>query len=757
VKMTITTTNKNGKPLDTRLSVWVIDEALIRLYDIIKEPIPYFFNKMGTSVYNYTNMKLLYQSLKAFANNGSKWWAWNGGQAMFSMIRDDLLDTAFWRWWVKTKDWKVELTFTLPDNLTTWVVDVIGISKDTKLWTARKSFLSTKNLIIEPNAPQFMTLGDKIDVPVKMIVAPNIVDGNKKIQWNAKITNDIGDSIDLWWFSTAPNTKIILPVELPKSWNTTTFITLTVEGTYAWEKDGMEVTIPIRSAWLVAKDSVWVINSAGEHTFTIPENYGSTISVSLSTLPTNVIDPILREVVTPRVGGTEELASSIYTIKAAYDLQKNSSFKSKLIEWDSLTTDTGKKNIKNIINENINTILTRQQSNWSFGRWNNIDTPQNTSKYVLSTYVYSALLINKDISNNQIVLNNAISKLEKYLYTYRTSSETAYMRYLAQKAAWGIWLSVDEKKALDALNPLKVQYGWLLRYAIASYQKDTENSNKRRQFATIPTNQDRSSESAFINQTSAHALKLDAIMRDPSSSQEDRMKAMQNLLGTRSKNGIRWNAVENTQALKALLSVNNTNRPTKESIACMVSIWDKKHNVIVKGDESILITEKMEWKNISANWTCDSQLIADIIVSYMPTTLQDLLWANQNVTQMNYSLAEPVQNVWEITSLLWTFTTTTAWEQVVVSMYLPATHVFIDTLVATNAIPFEVSDERCIPNHRETRFDKVLFYYDRLPPISCSISIEILKAYQWSTTIMPMTVAELYRGKVNGRKVILGK
>ncbi len=757
VKMTITTTDKNGKAIDTRLSIGVIDEALIRLYDIIKEPIPYFFNKMRTSVYNYTNMKLLYQSLRAFANNGSKWWAGNGWQAMFSMIRDDLLDTAFWRGWVQTKDGKIELEFTLPDNLTTWVIDVIGISKDTKLGTARKSFLSTKNLVVEPNAPQFMTLWDKIDIPVKMIVAPKLIDGNKKITWSAKITNDVWDSIDLWWFSSAPNSKIIIPVELPKTWNDSAFITLTVQGKYNSEEDGMEVVIPIRSEWLIAKDSIGIINTAWEHTFSIPENYGSTVNVALSTLPTNLIDPILKDIIIPRIWGTEEIASSIQTIKAAFDLQKNSTFKSKRIEWNIITTEAWKKNIQNLINDKITTILNRQQSNGSFGRWDNTDTPQNNSKYVLSTYVYSALLATKDMSRNQNTLNNAITKLEQYLYTYRTSSESAYMRYLSQKSAAWKWFTADEIKTMNALNPLKTPYWWLLRYAIASYQKDTENTNKRRQFATIPTNQDRNQESMFINQVSAHALKLSAIMGDPASSQDDRMKAMQNLLSTRSKSGIRGNSIENTQALKALLSVNNTNRPSKESIACMVSVWDKKHNVTVKRDQPVLISEKLQWKDIATSWTCDSQLIADIIVSYMPTKLDDLLWANQHVTQMNYSITELNQNIWETTSLVWEFTTTLAWQQAVASMYLPATYVFVDTLVASNEIPFEVSDERCIPNHRETRFDKVLFYYDRLPPISCSMSIQILKAYQWSTSIMPMTVAEMYKGTINGRKVILAK
>jgi hypothetical protein len=36
----------------------------------------------------------------------------------------------------------------------------------------------------------------------------------------------------------------------------------------------------------------------------------------------------------------------------------------------------------------------------------------------------------------------------------------------------------------------------------------------------------------------------------------------------------------------------------------------------------------------------------------------------------------------------------------------------------------------------------------------CDISIDLLKAYDGTTTVMPMRVQEMYRGDINGRKVI---
>jgi len=61
------------------------------------------------------------------------------------------------------------------------VIDVIGISKGIQLGTARSSFVVTKDLIIEPNLPTFVTIGDALKIPVKIIVAAHKIKNNQII------------------------------------------------------------------------------------------------------------------------------------------------------------------------------------------------------------------------------------------------------------------------------------------------------------------------------------------------------------------------------------------------------------------------------------------------------------------------------------------------------------------------------------------------------------------------------------------------
>lgn len=89
---------------------------------------------------------------------------------MFSYIRDNLKDAAFRSGAVYTHDGTATIEFTAPENLTTWLVDAIGITTDTKLGVQDMNFIVKKDLIIEPNPPLFVTIGDALTIPVKVIV-----------------------------------------------------------------------------------------------------------------------------------------------------------------------------------------------------------------------------------------------------------------------------------------------------------------------------------------------------------------------------------------------------------------------------------------------------------------------------------------------------------------------------------------------------------------------------------------------------------
>ncbi len=100
--------------------------------------------------------------------------------------RSEFLDTAYWNAFVETgSDGKGEVTFKVPDNLTTWVALGKNITLDTKLGEGESSFTVTKDLFIRPSLPLFVRSGDDLEV-----VAPihNTTDHDLNVKALMKVT-----------------------------------------------------------------------------------------------------------------------------------------------------------------------------------------------------------------------------------------------------------------------------------------------------------------------------------------------------------------------------------------------------------------------------------------------------------------------------------------------------------------------------------------------------------------------------------------
>lgn len=82
-------------------------------------------------------------------------------------VRKDFIDTPLWLPSVITApDGTARATITLPDNLTTWRLDVRGISAQTFVGDATLDIISTKPLLVRPATPRFFVVGDETELAV---------------------------------------------------------------------------------------------------------------------------------------------------------------------------------------------------------------------------------------------------------------------------------------------------------------------------------------------------------------------------------------------------------------------------------------------------------------------------------------------------------------------------------------------------------------------------------------------------------------
>lgn len=126
------------------------------LVDEIGKTVPVrsvFWKKEITNVYN-----LEVPEYHSYFADGV--WVHNGkGDEPRSVFED----MAYWNPTIQTDaQGKATISFVLPDNLTTWVLSAVGATKDTKVGTSTREISVTKDVILRPQIPRLLYLGDSL-------------------------------------------------------------------------------------------------------------------------------------------------------------------------------------------------------------------------------------------------------------------------------------------------------------------------------------------------------------------------------------------------------------------------------------------------------------------------------------------------------------------------------------------------------------------------------------------------------------------
>jgi len=166
VTYTVQIENYAGEPVQAETSLAMVDLAVLSLLDRLQLPIAdQFYGERGLGI--RTGVALVYSvdrinvKLAEEAKGGG-----GGAEAAGGFtVRGDFRDTAFWKADVTTDaNGLATVSFTLPDNLTTWRMSAIAITKDGLVGEGQSEIRSTKDLLIRPVTPRFMVVGDKLNM-----------------------------------------------------------------------------------------------------------------------------------------------------------------------------------------------------------------------------------------------------------------------------------------------------------------------------------------------------------------------------------------------------------------------------------------------------------------------------------------------------------------------------------------------------------------------------------------------------------------
>lgn len=162
VTFSLRVTDADGKPVKGEFSLAVVDLAALALAAPNSTEIVAEFNKtQPLGVFTGISLAALTERGTYFV--GGK--GGGGGGEAPSVVRENFPDTAYWNAEVLTDaDGRATVSMTLPDTLTTWQVDVRGLTKDTRVGQAGIQIISTKDLLVRPVTPLFLVAGDHAEV-----------------------------------------------------------------------------------------------------------------------------------------------------------------------------------------------------------------------------------------------------------------------------------------------------------------------------------------------------------------------------------------------------------------------------------------------------------------------------------------------------------------------------------------------------------------------------------------------------------------
>ncbi|RLC41444.1 MAG: hypothetical protein DRH51_03130 [Candidatus Coatesbacteria bacterium] len=362
-------------------------------------------------------------------------------------VRREFKDTGYWVPMVVTSAGGVaNITFTMPDNLTTWRTTVRGITKDTLTGETREKVITTKKLIVRLITPRTFTQNDEVVVSA---VVTNYLPVSRQVKVyiegdRVRFLDDItryvtvgaGDTVRVDW-----RTKVLGTGES----------TLTAYALTDIESDAMEVKVPITPHGLktVATDTVVAVDGTSQLVFNIPADVrldSTTVRLDFAPSIASAAFNALEYLAGYPYGCVEQTMSmflpDVYLVQI---LQKTG------LKIESPIIDE----LPKMIDDGLTRLYDMQHDDGGWGWWKE----DRSDPYMTSYVLYGlATAMDADIYVRQDVLAEGVDALKNMMDEVNDPATICYMLYAISYApdveTAFIYETVDNKNLMDEFDEL---------------------------------------------------------------------------------------------------------------------------------------------------------------------------------------------------------------------------------------------------------------------------------------------------------------
>ncbi|MCP4134997.1 MAG: hypothetical protein GY754_28745 [bacterium] len=442
----ITAKNKRGAPVKADISLSAVDEAI---YHVRRDFTPHIRNFFYTKISNWVLSAYSYP-ITVLAGAGKE------GKVK---VREKFEDTAFWKANIRTNaKGKASVSFTLPDNLTTWRLTVRGHDRAGRLGQKRKKFLVTQDLIARIGKPRFMI--EKDTIGLIGIVNSNTGRGLPNVNTTLKVNGKIAppDSplkISLPAFGSARSYHTIV---VPEKTNR---VTLRYDARAdAKAKDALRVKVPVEKRGspfklygmgdLGANKKVVLKPLKSDEDFEfVPE----TITISVNPSPVLQILKATKDLIKYPYGCVEQTLNKFVPLLAVHQVLKDT-------KYSHLVTSKDQKDIGKMTAMGVAKMQRFQNSDGSWGWWSG-----DRGNYYLTGYVLYSLFHAKKYGYkvDKNTVKRGLSAVRRMITSSSLSDYDAKAYLLYVYALWGKWdmsayNDLEKGFAKNGKNPYSLTY-----------------------------------------------------------------------------------------------------------------------------------------------------------------------------------------------------------------------------------------------------------------------------------------------------------
>ncbi len=212
VTLEVVTRNHDGVPVAAEVSIAAVDLSVLALKgNPERDPLTYFYNVKPHTVRTSSNLKHVHEEIEI--PTGTK--GGGGGEDLSKRERGIFKDTAFWAAEVVTNQaGRATVRFTLPDNLTRWRVETIGVTKDTLVGVNYTEFEERKDIITSPLVPRFVIPGDSLALGAEVL---NLTGRTQTVTFTIESESlVVPDNTQTVTIPAEDSVRVFVPVDVPR-------------------------------------------------------------------------------------------------------------------------------------------------------------------------------------------------------------------------------------------------------------------------------------------------------------------------------------------------------------------------------------------------------------------------------------------------------------------------------------------------------------------------------------------------------------